>query len=404
MSAPENPGSPGSAPPSAKPRARWLTLVKLVLAGAILFLVARNVPWRDQLNYSSAGVERAFSGRIEGDWKAERVRFVFSSPQPRTALPDSWSAPGSEPSVAALELGRSAETSWRPGMPTVFLDVEPRGLALALALAALGILATSLRWWRLLAAAGCPSTFFNALRLNYIGFFFNIVVPGLTGGDVIKAVMIARSHPERRAAAAISVLVDRLIGVFVLASMGAVTILLQGERFAAMRAPILLGLGFAVLGVLGYTNATLRRWLRFEHWIARLPMAGTLRQIDEAVTIYSRHPAEFGWALLFSLFNQCCVITSIAILGASFGERALSFGQYVVVASIGNIAAAVPLTPGGVGVTEVVYGQLFETLGGTLMLGVAVSIAWRLCMIAIGLCGGLFLLAPGARVAAEERG
>ncbi|MBM3988876.1 MAG: flippase-like domain-containing protein, partial [Planctomycetes bacterium] len=249
---------------------------------------------------------------------------------------------------------------------------------------------------------GCPTGFFEAFRLTYIGFFFNIVVPGLTGGDVVKAVMVARRHPERKAAAAISVLVDRLIGVLVLALLGALTILAQGERFAAVRTPLLVGLGFAVLGVLGYTNATLRRVVGFERWIDKLPMAGMFRQIDEAATIYSRRPLEFALALLFSLFNQACVIGALSMLGASFGERALGLVNYVVVASIGNIAAAVPLTPGGVGVTEVVYGQLFEMQGGTLLFGIAISLAWRVCMISVGLLGGLFLLLPTGRGAVES--
>ncbi len=385
-----------------KPRRRWLGAVKLALALAIVVLIARNVPWRDELRYKGGDVERSFVGRIEGDWKAERVQFVFDEPQQRSALPGAWSASGDEPSVARIEIARSVETSWQPGMPRVFLEVEPRGLWIALGLAALGILATSLRWWRLLCAAGCPTGFFEAFRLTYIGFFFNIVVPGLTGGDVVKAVMVARRHPERKAAAAISVLVDRLIGVFVLALLGAVTIVVQGERFAAVRTPVLVGLGFAVLGVLGYTNATLRRVVGFERWIAKLPMAGTFRQIDEAATIYSRRPFEFALASLFSLFNQACVIGALWTLGTSFGERALGLVHYVVVASIGNIAAAVPLTPGGVGVTEVVYGQLFEMQGGALLFGIATSLAWRVCMIAVGLLGGLFLLAPSARLADDS--
>jgi len=77
--------------------------------------------------------------------------------------------------------------------------------------------------------------------------------------------------------------------------------------------------------------------------------------------------------------------------------------NYVVVASIGNIAAAVPLTPGGVGVTEVVYGQLFEMQGGALLFGIATSLAWRVCMISVGLFGGLFLLLPGGRIPDESQ-
>ncbi len=385
----------------SKPRRPWLTALKLALAAAILFLVGRNVPWRDQLNYRSGDVERSYAGDIEGDWKSERIAFVFTAPQPRSELPGAWLAPDAQNTISSVEVSRSAETAWQPGLPRVFLEVDPAGLWVALALAAAGILATSLRWWRLLGAAGCPTGFFEAFRLTNIGFFFNIVVPGLTGGDVVKAVMVARRHPERKAAAAISVLVDRLIGVFVLAALGAITIVAQGDRFASLRTPILVGLGFAVLGVLGYTNAGLRRLIGFERLLARLPMAGMFRQIDEAITIYSRRPGEFALALLFSLFNQACVIAAISTLGASFGERALGVLQYVVVASLGNIAAAVPLTPGGVGVTEVVYGQLFEMQGGALLLGIATSLAWRVCMITIGLLGGLFLLLPGSRLPDE---
>lgn len=392
-----------SEPSEGTPRRRWLGALKVALALAIVVLIGRNVPWRDELRYKEAETQRSFVGHIEGDWKAERVQFVFDEPQERTVLPGAWHAGGDGPKVASVDIARSAETSWQPGLPRVFLEVDPRGLWIALGLAALGILATSLRWWRLLCAAGCPTGFFEAFRLTYIGFFFNIVVPGLTGGDVVKAVMVARRHPERKAAAAISVLVDRLIGVFVLALLGAVTILAQGERFASVRTPLLVGLGFAVLGVLGYTNATLRRIVGFERWIAKLPMAGMFRQIDEAATIYSRKPLEFVLALVFSLFNQACVIGALWTLGTSFGERALGLVQYVVVASIGNIAAAVPLTPGGVGVTEVVYGQLFEMQGGALLFGIATSLAWRVCMISVGLLGGLFLLLPGGRIPDETQ-
>ena len=68
-----------------KPRRRWLGAVKLALALAIVVLIARNVPWRDELRYKGDDVERSFVGRIEGDWKAERVQFVFDEPQQRAA-------------------------------------------------------------------------------------------------------------------------------------------------------------------------------------------------------------------------------------------------------------------------------------------------------------------------------
>jgi len=51
---------------------------------------------------------------------------------------------------------------------------------------------------------------------------------------------------------------------------------------------------------------------------------------------------------------------------------------------------------------ELFYGKLFEQQGGLFALGVATSIGVRLCMITIGLLGGLFLLLPSTRRAVRE--
>ena len=45
-----------------------------------------------------------------------------------------------------------------------------------------------LRWWLLLRAQDIRIPYRLAHRLTFLGFFFNNVVPGPTGGDVVKAV------------------------------------------------------------------------------------------------------------------------------------------------------------------------------------------------------------------------
>jgi uncharacterized protein (TIRG00374 family) len=383
-------------------RGRLLAALKVAFAALVVVLVVKAIPWRDTLRFKSDGDERVFTGTIVGDWKSEsgRIQFDLEESVESSKLPAEWNV--TSPTVRVLDVASSPTTSWQPGIPRVFREVDRRGLVVALCLFAFGIVATSLRWWRLLGAAGCPTRYWPALRLTAIGFFFNIVVPGLTGGDVIKAVLVARDHPERRAAAAMSVLVDRLVGVLVLALMGAVAIVAQGQRFAQFRTPVLAGLVIAVVGAFVYGNEALRRVLRFEQVLAKLPFAGTLKQLDEAVTVYSRHPREFLLAALFSFANQCCVLTAIGVLARAFGDQQLTAAGYVVVGCIGNLASAVPITPGGIGVTEAFYGWLFEKLGGLFALGVAVSVGVRLCMITIGLLGGLFLLLPSTRRAVRE--
>lgn len=392
-----------TAPAQPTRRSAWMVLLKLVVALVVLVLVARMIPWSDELTYSVDGRSLVASGEIDGDWKAEQIRFRLDPPGQVVGLPAELSERATAEDPGVLSLVRSETVSWRPGMPRAFRDVDPTGLSIALVLATIGILGTSLRWWRLLRASGCPMQLWPTVRLTFIGFFFNIVVPGLTGGDLVKAVMVARWHPERRAAAAMSVLVDRLLGVFVLVALGAGAVLVLGERFPYPRAPILIGLAVGGAAVLAYANPTLRRLTGFERLLARLPFARTLRQIDDALVIAARSPRELAWAGGFSLFNQCCVMGALVVLGRSFGERGLEIANYVVVSALGNLVSAVPLTPGGVGVAETAYGQLFELQGGSFTLGFACAIAWRLCLVAVGLGGGLFLLAPEGRLSAAER-
>jgi uncharacterized protein (TIRG00374 family) len=191
------------------------------------------------------------------------------------------------------------------------------------------------------------------------------------------------------------VLIDRLIGILVLALLGAVVIVLSGETFRELRTPVLVALGGGVLLALIYANPGLRRALRFSHWLAKMPMAKSLQQVDEALLVYSKRPFELLLALVFSLWNHASVVLAIFVLGRAFGDRVLSFVQYVAVTSVGNIVSAIPIAPGGWGVGEAAYKYLFELIGGDGTIGVAVSITFKLLFILIGLSGGLFLLLPG---------
>jgi uncharacterized protein (TIRG00374 family) len=235
------------------------------------------------------------------------------------------------------------------------------------------------------------------VRLTFLGFFFNIVIPGLTGGDVIKAVLVAREHPERKAGAIVSVAVDRLIGVFILATLGAAVILSLGDTFAAIRTPVLVCVGAGLVGATVYFSSTLRRLVRFDALVAKLPLGGVIKQLDEAVLIYRKHPVDLALALFFSVVNHFVVFGAILVIAQAFGEQSLSPYEMFAAVSVGNIVSALPVAPGGWGVGEAVFGYLFEMLGSSAAIGVATSVTFRLLLMAVGLLGGLFLLLPGAK-------
>ena len=394
--------------PEKRARHPVLRLLKPLLAVVVLAVVFRLLPWTDRLHFTAPGGQVVEArGELVGDWKAAEVHFEVSADGDTplagkvlfAAREGAAKIPGIETSE---ELGSLA--GWDPGMTTVFQSVEPTGVALAMGLFFVALLFGVTRWWRLLRLVGCDTTWWNAMRLTYLGLFFNLVMPGLTGGDVAKAVLVVREHPERRARALMSVIVDRLIGLGTLALLALTVILISGDTFAELRTPMLVCFALGVGGALAYFSKGLRRLVRLDELLAKLPLGDKLRMLDEAAQHYLAHPVELFFAVLLSLGNHTGAIIAVWALGRSFGVTAgdVSVLDYFAVVPVANIVSSIPISPSGWGVGEAIYIYLFELVGASASLGVAVSVSFRLCQLLLGLLGGLFLLAPGARAELVE--
>jgi len=398
-------GEPG------KERRRLLGVLRIVLALAILVWIGWTLPWKDVLIWhDGAGKSTHVAGRVEGDWKQDGIRFLVDD---ALALPAGWpqetraAAMRGEAFEVTRRVEKTAGYDWQPSMPTVFRSMARKGLAGAMALFIAATLLSSTRWWRLLALAGCATSWFNAFRLTYIGFCFNLVMPGLTGGDVVKGVIAAKENPGRRAEGVVSVVVDRVIGLAALAILAVVVILLSGERFALLRTPMLLLLGTTVAGAALYANRSLRRKIGLSALVDRLPLGDKLRSLDRAALLYLKHPGEVGLAFLLSFANHLVVCVGVFVLAWGIGvdtERA-GVTEFLVLAPVANIISAIPLAPGGWGVGEFAYRELFAMIGLSGALGVAVSVTFRLCMVVgLGTIGSLFLLFPGVRAEVRDVG
>ncbi|MEX1023781.1 MAG: lysylphosphatidylglycerol synthase transmembrane domain-containing protein [Planctomycetota bacterium] len=389
--------------PAQRGRVRWLGLLRLVAGLAILAWVVTGLNWRDRLVLGDgAGATWSVPGTIEGDWKSDTIRFRVAA--------DAATPSDAPPELAALDAGtalgvqrRAADDvagwTWEPSMQRVFRQLEGGNLALAMLCFLGGLAFVTLRWMRLLALAGCRTGFLGTLRLSLLGLFFNQVMPGVTGGDLVKGVLAAREHPGRRADAAVSVIVDRLFGLLALATLGTVVVLASGDAFAPLRVPLIALLVVGALGATAYTSRLLREGLGIKRLVARLPLADTLRSIDRAALLYLRHPFELGTALMLSVTNHLVVILGCVFLGRAIGVPVTDVGwsDYFVIVPVANIVSALPLAPGGWGVGEWVYKFLFEMRGASGALGVALSLVFRLSQLVFGLVGGIYLLVPGAR-------
>jgi len=382
-------------------RSRVFGALRIAFALGLLWFVGNTVPWSDSLVLDG----HSFAGQVRGDWKGEEIHFRLD---PVADVPSAWRdtelgralANGDELQARSdgVTVGafHAVECSWQPGMPRAFSDLDLRGVATALGFMLLSSIVCITRWWRLLARIGCPTSWGNAMRLTYIGLFFNLVVPGLTGGDLIRGVMVVREHPDQRADALMSVIVDRLLGVLMLTAIAVTAIFWVGEPLHELRLPVALALSAILAGLAAFLNPYVRRLTHFDAILDRIPKGDKLRKLDRALRHYASMPGEVALALGLSLINHLMIAGAIMTIGHAFGDM-LGYPQYLSVSGVANTLSSLPIAPGGWGVGEAAFGTLFVMLGAAATLGVATSVTFRLCNMALSLVGGVFLILPGGR-------
>lgn len=387
-------------------RARFVAAVRLAFALGLLALVGWSVPWRDRLLVHDGVEESSIPGVIVGPWNEPQVGFIPAPELDPAGFPPRLAADWAARAPEGLRLERRAAGAdgydWRPGIRRVWADADADAFLAPLLLLFAAILVGVVRWWRLLAAVGVRARLWTCTRLTFLGVFFNLVVPGLTGGDLVKAVLVVRENPTQRADALVSVVVDRVLGLFVIIAMTAVAVTLSPDTFGELRAWVLFVFAGLCIGAWCFLGAWPRRMLRIEALLARMPQAERLRSLDRAVREYTRHKGTLAVAILLSVANHLIIALALLSLTRAFGALELGYWDVLGAGAIANVVSSVPLAPGGWGVGEAIYGFVYAKLGAPATIGIAVSVSYRLLMTFMGLLGGLFLLTRSARDEARD--
>jgi len=235
------------------------------------------------------------------------------------------------------------------------------------------------RWRLLLKIQNIHLTFRQSWRLTYIGFFFNTFMPGVTGGDIIKA-YYASKYTERKAEAVATVFLDRVLGML---GMGLLCICvltthwrdpviadgrwtIPGVLELSIRDIILAFLGFAAAGAMVVYSRRVRRWLLVEKLLARLPFQKLIKRLDAAVFIYRHHRRVVLLAILQSWCAHAVSIASVYFCARALGLDPRPVYFFIYMPLVWIISAFVP-SVGGLGPMEWLSQEFFTAA----VLGVA---------------------------------
>src|ERR1700682_6431661 len=250
--------------------------------------------------------------------------------------------------------------------------LDARLFALAALLYGACQLLGAMRWGLILRALGAPVRLGRLFALYLVGMLFNQVLPGSMGGDVVKMAALARG-----AAGGVSVVLDRLVGLAALLALAAVAAL-----FGARVDPRLGALGAAVLLAAAVAFAALRA------------SAGRSR-IAQAVKALP--PRALATPLAVGAAVQVLNAVVYLLLAQALGLPApapLVVALYLAV----TLAAAAPVSLGGLGVREAMGAFVFQQAGFPPAQAVALVLAWTASATLWAVCGGgLFALLPSLR-------
>jgi uncharacterized protein (TIRG00374 family) len=293
-------------------------------------------------------------------------------------------------------------------------DARKSLLLLAALLYGISLAIGTWRWHLLLKVQGINLRARDLLRLQMIGFFFNLAIPGAVGGDLVKMGFVARQTAGKRTEAVFSIMVDRIagmLGLFVVASamvLLALPFLLSlGPEYRPIQlGAFTVGLGSlaGIIGILAvefHGKLLAHPWLkRLVEWTAgKLPEAvnETVVRVMTALDQYRKKRALFAATVLISVVIHCFLALDLYLVGRALHDRALSLADYTLTTQVANCVAAVPVTPAGVGTRDFVAKLFFEAMGMTGDKIGAVPVTLTLVIIFWGLVGaGVFTLSPPA--------
>ncbi len=376
---------------------KWLSIIlRVLLAAAGIGYIVFTLSWHDSVvipqGYTFADGTQAQSQLTlpvisqESDGKLT-LRGPGEGEQIRVSVP--------QDTVAA------DQPRLKPGTVTTLRGADLKLLLFGLALILPVFPIQAFRWWLLMRCRGMDVPYTRAMRLTMVGLFFNFCMPGMTGGDVVKAYYAAKGSGVR-GIAVMSVIFDRItgmLGLILLAGIAGLVMLAQGGPDPEVRGlvstvTLLIWLGFAgaLITPVFYFSRRVRSAIRLDRLFTKLGSEHILVRIDDAAAAYRDHKRVIFTAVLISLPVHICQALATTLAGYALGME-LPVELMLTVLPVVFLAGSVPLTYQGLGVMEalIVAMLLPSPLADANQL-VSMLVLIRLFLIAYALVGAVMML------------
>lgn len=258
----------------------------------------------------------------------------------------------------------------------------------AVLLAFLGIrVVAGIKWW-LLLEGGLPLGM--ALRAHFACLAANLCLPGVIGGDALRASIAHRVLQDGPRVTAVAT-ADRLVDMLALAglSMAGLFFARQETTSGLLALQILLLLGLAIVGVMAVFLFLPALW----RMAPKLPGRPFGDRLSQAFGRLIRKPRTLIVALVLAFLIQSASIVVSWWLASAAGAT-IALAPWFFAWPLAKIAAVMPISLNGLGLREGVLATLLLPFGAASAVIVASGLVWQGVMFCAGVIGALVYFAP----------
>lgn len=216
----------------------------------------------------------------------------------------------------------------------------------------------------------------DCIRAHFAGIASNLGLPGVVGGDIVRATYLAPSAGAAQAATA--AVADRLVDGLVLLVLAGVSLRVAGppplvqDTGASPRA-------WRVILALAVVAVVVLLWRRARRSRVCAAIAGAFARL-------ARRPRAVGLALTIGLGVQTSMVVMNARLGADVGVH-IALAPWFVAWTVTKLSTLLPISLGGLGVREAALVAVLGAYGAPPDRVLAAGLLWEGAIVA-GSAGG----------------
>jgi uncharacterized protein (TIRG00374 family) len=257
-----------------------------------------------------------------------------------------------------------------------------------------GQLVCSERWRIFAAALQMKGSYRSFVQMYFVGMFFNIGLPSLVGGDIIKAYIVSRKSDRPLQIGLASVLQDRAAGLITLLAYGSLAILLCPMSWHGFPLWAIYALSWIAVAIFFWLLVTGKqfysRFIVSKNRTILQKVLQTIFELHQALEFNRLSRSAVIRIILFSILHSGLMLFAFWQVTVAAGNP-VDIIPFVALVPLVTLATMLPVTTSGLGVRELFFVEALSLAGVPRDQGLVISLAISALLVVCNLAGMLFL-------------